>query len=129
MKIEHLAIWVNDLEGMKEFYCKYFDATSGPKYLNPVKQFESYFISFGNGPRLELMRRPDVPVSLDDPYRQSLGIIHFAVSVGSTELVDEMAVRFKENGFEVLDGPRITGDGYYECVVLDPEQNRIEITT
>ena len=128
MHIEHLAIWVADLDGMKNFYCNYFGATAGPRYLNPVKQFESYFISFEKGPRLELMRMPDVPKSLNDPYQQFGGLVHFAISVGSAEIVNGMAQKFRENGFEILDGPRITGDGYYECVILDPELNRVEIT-
>ena len=128
MHIDHLAIWVSDLEGMKNFYCNYFGATAGPRYINPVKQFESYFVSFEKGPRLELMKMPGVQRSLNDPYQQIAGLVHFAISVGSADTVDEMALKFQENGLEILDGPRITGDGYYECVILDPELNRVEIT-
>jgi lactoylglutathione lyase len=128
MYIEHIAIWVNDLEKMKAFYCNYFNATAGEKYHNPLKQFNSYFLSFDNGARLELMQMPSVPVTKDDVYKQFTGLIHFAVSLGSKEKVDELAAKFKKDGYELLDGPRYTGDGYYEAVVLDPEKNRIEIT-
>ncbi|NCU03683.1 MAG: glyoxalase [Chitinophagaceae bacterium] len=128
MHIEHLAIWVKDLELMKGFYCRYFNATSNEKYMNPTKQFQSYFLSFTEGPRLELMQMPTVPDTKDDIYQQFTGLVHFAFSLGSKERVDEMTDRFKADGFEVLDGPRTTGDGYYESVVLDPEKNRIELT-
>ncbi len=128
MHIEHLAIWVKDIELMKDFYCSYFNATANNKYLNSKKQFQSYFISFESGPRLELMQMPSVPDSKDDIYNQFIGLIHFAISLGSKERVDEMTERFRKNGFEVLDGPRTTGDGYYEAVILDPEKNRIELT-
>jgi lactoylglutathione lyase len=128
MNIEHIAIWVSDLEMMKNFYTKYFNAVANNKYVNEVKQFQSYFLSFATGPRLELMQMPTVPASANNVYKQFTGLIHFAISVGSKERVDEMADRFREDGFEILDGPRHTGDGYYVAVVLDPEQNRIEIT-
>lgn len=128
MHIEHLAIWVKDLELMKDFYCNYFAASSNSKYINPQKQFQSYFLLFAKGPRLELMQMPTVPDTADDIYKQFTGLIHFAVALGSKEKVDEMTARFKADGFEVLDGPRTTGDGYYESVILDPEKNRIELT-
>lgn len=128
MHIEHLAVWVKDLEVMKDFYCSYFAATANSKYINPTKQFQSYFLSFAGGPRLELMQMPTVPDTKDNIYEQFTGLIHFAVSLGSKEKVDEMTAKFKADGFEVLDGPRITGDGYYESVILDPEKNRIELT-
>jgi lactoylglutathione lyase len=128
MHIEHLAIWVSDLETMKTFYGKYFGAVAGTKYLNPVKQFESVFLTFETGPRVELMKMPGIPASANDPYRQFTGIVHFALSVGSAHAVDDLADRLLNDGYEKLDGPRVTGDGYYECVFFDPEQNRIEIT-
>lgn len=128
MHIEHLAMWVKDLEVMKAFYCKYFHATANDLYFNSTKQFRSYFLSFDGGPRLELMQMPSVPDSKDDVYAQFTGLIHFAVSLGSKEKVDEMTALFRNDGFEVLDGPRTTGDGYYESVILDPEKNRIELT-
>ncbi len=128
MHIEHLAMCVKDLELMKNFYCNYFAATANSKYINPAKQFQSYFLSFAGGPRLELMQMPTVPDTNDDIYKQFTGLIHFAISLGSKEMVDEMTAKFKADGFEVLDGPRTTGDGYYESVILDPEKNRIELT-
>jgi lactoylglutathione lyase len=121
-------MWVKDIETMKAFYCNYFHATANDKYTNSKKQFQSYFLSFDGGPRLELMQMPSVPDSKDDVYNQFTGFIHFAVSLGSKEKVDEMTERFRADGFEVLDDPRTTGDGYYESVILDPEKNRIELT-
>ena len=128
MKIEHIAIWTKDLEGHKAFFEKYFAAQSSEKYVNEKKQFASYFLSFDEGARLELMQMPTVPQSQDDIYQQFTGFIHLALSVGTREKVDEMTNQLKTDGFEVLDGPRTTGDGYYESVVLDPEGNRLEIT-
>lgn len=113
---------------MKAFYVHYFGAASNEKYRNTKKQFESYFLSFEGGPRLELMRMPSVPDSLNNIYHQFSGLIHFAVSVGSEEQVNRMTEKFQFDGYEIVDGPRWTGDGYYESVVLDPEGNRIEIT-
>ncbi len=128
MKIEHLAIWVNDLEKMKAFYEKYFNATSGEKYHNPSKKFTSYFLSFDEGCRLELMHRPDIPINKNEKINQYLGIIHFALSVGSKEAVDALTEKLRSDGFKIQGEPRTTGDGYYESVVLDPEDNFIEIT-
>lgn len=128
MYIEHIAIWTRDLEGLKQFYETYFGAVAGEKYINPTKQFESYFLRFDKGARLELMRRPTIPDSKDDVYDQFTGLIHFAVSVDSEPAVDALTARLKKDGYPVLDGPRRTGDGYYESVVLDPDGNRIEIT-
>jgi lactoylglutathione lyase len=128
MKIEHLAIWAKDLEGMKDFYEKYFQGKAGEKYHNPRKNFHSYFIEFSQGCRLEIMHKPEIPENLNDLKSQYLGIIHFAISVGSKENVDNLTSILRKDGFKVLGEPRITGDGYYESVVLDPENNRIEIT-
>jgi lactoylglutathione lyase len=128
MKIEHLAIWVKDLEKTKAFYEKYFQARSGEKYHNPKKQFESYFLSFADGPRLELMHRPDLKVFIKDRHQEFIGLAHFAISVGSKEKVDTLTEHLRKDGYEVIGEPRTTGDGYYESVVLDPEGNRIEIT-
>ena len=128
MKIEHVAIWVKDLEPMKDFYCRYFNAVAGKKYINPKKQLESYFLSFESGSRLELMNMAKIPGSKNDEYKQFTGIIHFAISTGDEKKVNELTKQLVIDGFELLDGPRWTGDGYYESVVLDPEKNRIEIT-
>ena len=128
MKIEHVAVWVKDLETMKDFYQHYFSARVGDKYENKAKGFNSYFLSFDSGPRLEIMSRDDIPDSKNDPYQQATGYIHLAMSVGSKQIVDTITSQLQGDGFSVLDGPRTTGDGYYESVVLDPENNRIEIT-
>ena len=128
MKIEHLAIWVKDLEGMKQFYETYFHATVGQKYSNPKKHFESYFLSFSEGYRLELMNRPTIPNNINDLLKEYTGIIHFAISVGSKEKVDTLTERLRRDGYPIVGEPRWTGYGYYESVVFDPEKNRIEIT-
>ena len=128
MRIEHIAIWTHQLEALKAFYETYFGAQAGAKYINPAKQFESYFLTFDSGARLELMTRPDIPASTNNVDKQHIGIIHFAMAVGTEKDVDTLTTRLKEDGHPVLDGPRRTGDGYYESVVLDPDKNRIEIT-
>jgi lactoylglutathione lyase len=128
VKIEHVAIYAKDLEALRAFYLDYFQASSNELYVNPKKGFRSYFLSFCGGARLELMQSESVPDSLNDPIAQFTGIIHIAFSLGSREAVDRMAERLRENDFRILDGPRQTGDGYYECAFLDPEGNRIEIT-
>src|SRR5258707_1568615 len=127
MRIEHLAMWVKDLEKQKAFYEKYFQARESEKYINHQKNFQSYFMSFDSGSRLELMHKPEIPASSNDTFAQNIGLIHFAVSVGSKEKVDQLTTELKQSGFKILDGPRTTGDGYYESVILDPEGNRIEI--
>ena len=128
MRIEHIAVWTHDLERLKAFYETHFQATAGAKYVNPAHQFESYFLSFDSGARLEIMHRPEIPASRNDPQAQFTGYIHLALSVGSNQQVDALTMRLKNDGYRVLDGPRTTGDGYYESVVLDPDGNRIEIT-
>lgn len=128
MKIEHLAIWVSDLEKMKSFYEKYFQAKAGQKYHNPQKNFESYFLSFPDGPRLELMHMRGIPENLNDPKEQYKGLIHFAVALGSRKKVDELTQILSQEGCSLISPPRTTGDGYYESVILDPENNRIELT-
>jgi lactoylglutathione lyase len=128
MKLEHVAIYTKDLEALRAFYIKYFQAASNDLYVNPKKGFRSYFLSFGDGARLELMQMDSVPDSLNDPIAQATGIIHVAFSVGSRSGVDHLAERLRSDGFRILDGPRQTGDGYYECAFLDPDGNRIEIT-
>lgn len=128
MKIEHIAIWVADLEQMRSFYERYFSALAGNKYHNPQKLFTSYFLSFATGCRLELMHRPDIPDNRNDHMAEYQGFIHFAVSVGSKEGVDQLTEQLRADGYPIVGEPRFTGDGYYESVVLDPENNRIEIT-
>jgi lactoylglutathione lyase len=128
MKIEHVAIWAKDLERLKTFYETYFSAKAGEKYFNPKKNFHSYFLSFGSGPRLEIMNMPGIPASSNNVYEQFSGLIHFAIDVGSRSVVDSLTERLRNDGYDVVGEPRTTGDGYYESVVLDPEGNRIEIT-
>ena len=129
MKIEHIALWVEDLEIMKSFYEKYFGAVSSEIYINSLKQFQSYFLSFPDGDcRIELMQRPDIAKSTHDYEKQTMGIIHFAISLGSREKVDELTQQLEADGYVIAGFPRLTGDGYYESVVLDPEKNIIEIT-
>jgi len=127
MKIEHIAIWVADLEQMRTFYEQYFDAKSGEKYVNPEKNFTSYFLSFKEGARLELMHKPEISLNINQS-KEHLGFIHFAVSVGSKTKVDSLTNKLRKDGFQIAGEPRTTGDGYYESVVIDPEGNRIEIT-
>jgi len=127
MKIEHLAIWVSDLEKMRSFYEDYFKAISGQPYKNSNKNFSSYFLSFEEGARLELMQKPEIPLR-PDKTKEYIGIIHFAISVGTKEKVDNLTARLGNDGYEIIGKPKITGDGYYESIVLDPEGNRIEIT-
>jgi len=128
MKIEHVAIWAKDIEKLRNFYVKYFGARPDKKYTSGNKNFSSYFLNFDAGARLEIMQMFSVPETADNPHKQFTGIIHIAISVGSIEKVDALTSDLSREGYQVLDGPRKTGDGYYESVVLDPENNRIEIT-
>ncbi len=126
MRIEHVALYVKDLEGAKDFFVKYFGAQANGGYHNRKTDFRSYFLTFADGARLELMNRPDVAENKKEPVQT--GYIHVAFSVGSKERVDELTGRLKEDGYKVLSGPRTTGDGYYESCILDSEGNQIEIT-
>ena len=128
MKIEHVALWAKDIDKLKSFYEKYFNAKSNSIYTNPKTRFSSYFLSFDSGARLEIMQMQSVPDKKGNLCDQSIGYIHIAFSVGSEKKVDALTDQLLEDGFKVLDGPRRTGDGYYESVILDPEQNRVEIT-
>lgn len=128
MYIEHIALWTPDLERLKAFYEIYFGAQAGPKYVNPAKQFESYFLRFASGARLELMSRPGLHRPDDASLALISGYAHLAVALGSETAVDAMTERLRMDGYRVLDGPRRTGDGYYESVILDPDGNPIELT-
>ena len=128
MKIEHIAIWTNQLETMRTFYETYFNGRSNDKYTNTQKGFQSYFLAFDDGARLELMQMPNIPPNANTVQQQSLGLIHFAISVGSKKKVDALTNQLRQDGYPILGEPRTTGDGYYESVVLDPDNNRIEIT-
>lgn len=126
MRIEHIALYVNDLETAKEFFIKYFGALSNDGYHNKTTDFRSYFLTFADGARLELMNRPAMEDSQKTLART--GYIHLAFSVGSKEAVDELTLRLKNDGYEVVSGPRTTGDGYYESCIIGFEGNQIEIT-
>lgn len=128
MYMDHLAIWVRDLERMRTFYQTYFGAVANDKYSNTQTDFASYFLQFASGPRLELMQMPGIPDTQNDALAQFTGLVHFAVSVGSRQAVDELTERLRTDGFSIVGEPRRTGDGYYESVILDPESNRIELT-
>lgn len=128
MHIHHVAIWTRDLERLKSFYETYFQARAGDRYTNPAKRFESYFLTFESGAKLELMSSPDIPLSTDDPQAQFTGYIHLSFSTGSEENVNYLTARLQIDGYRVIEGPRRTGDGYYESCVQDPDGNRVEIT-
>lgn len=126
MKIEHIALWTNDLEQMKSFYMKYFKGSTNDKYINEVKQFESYFLVFEGGTRIELMRKPKLIIK--ENRLTLIGYAHLAFSVGSKETVLELTETLRNDGYTIYSEPRITGDGYFESSILDPEGNLIEIT-
>ena len=126
MKIEHVALYVNDLEKAKEFFVKYFGAKSNDGYHNQKTDFRSYFLSFDDGARLEIMNKPEMTDLPKDLART--GFVHLAFSVGSKEKVDALTAELKADGYEVISGPRTTGDGYYESCVFAMEGNQIEIT-
>jgi lactoylglutathione lyase len=125
LRIEHVALWVRDIDAVTAFYARYFGARIGALYQNPRKGFESRFLELGQGARLEVMRRIDVVARAGDTQ---LGFAHVAIAIGDEAAVDALAARLRADGVALADGPRRTGDGYYECVVHDPEGNRVEIT-
>ena len=126
MKIEHIALYVNDIEKARSFFMKYLGARSNDGYHNWKTNFRSYFLSFDDGARLEIMNKPDMPDYPKDLART--GYAHIAFSVGSREKVDALTAELKTDGYEVVSGPRTTGDGYYESCVIAIEENQIEIT-
>ena len=129
MHIEHLAIWTEDLERLRSFYETHFQARAGAKYVNDQKGFESYFLAFpAGGARLELMSMSGVRELEREVEAQFMGYSHLAFSLGSRERVDALTARLHDAGFQLVSGPRKTGDGYYESCVLDPDGNRVEIT-
>ena len=126
MKIEHVAMYVNNPEVARDFFVKYLGGRSNDGYQNENTGLRSFFISFDAGARLELMNKP----GLIDAEKQltRTGYIHIAFSVGSKEKVDVLTKRLKDDGYEVVSGPRTTGDGYYESCIVGIEGNQIEIT-
>ncbi|MEP6886246.1 MAG: VOC family protein [Gammaproteobacteria bacterium] len=127
MRIEHIALWTEDIERLVHFYSKYFNGTAAETYVNAAKGFESRFLSFEGGARLELMKSSKLEAVKHARGAQRMGLTHLAVSVGGESGVDEVTNRLRRDGYDVVDGPRRTGDGYYESVILDPDGNRIEI--
>ena len=129
MTLEHVAIWTDQLERLRAYYEKYFGAQANAKYTNERKQFQSYFLTFASGARLELMTRPDIPANQNDTVqRQHQGIIHLAFGVDTVAEVEAKAQELRQAGYSILSGPRRTGDGYYEFETLDPDHNRLEVT-
>lgn len=126
MKIEHIALYVNDLNEARSFFMKYLNAKSNEGYHNSKTNFRSYFLSFDDGARLELMNKPEMPDFPKEPART--GYAHIAFSIGSRERVDALTKELKADGYEVISGPRTTGDGYYESCIVAIEGNQIELT-
>ena len=126
MKIDHIALYVKDLNTSKSFYETYFGAKSNELYHNPKTGLHTYFLTFESGARLEIMWRPNLSERLDKVMNE--GFIHFAFSVGSKEAVDALTQKIIDEGYICFSTPRTTGDGYYESVILDPDGNMIEIT-
>lgn len=127
MHIEHVALWARDLEGLRDFYVGSLGGRSGPLYENPRTGFRSFFVSFGEGARLELMSRPGAGPGGGKPEEPIFGLAHVALRLGSRAAVDAAVARLEGQGVAVLGAPRVTGDGYYEAVIADPEGNRIEL--
>jgi lactoylglutathione lyase len=130
MNIDHVAIWTSRLERLKDYYVKYFDGKSNVKYLNRDRNFESYFVTFQSGSRLELMQMPGIPPNLNDKVeKQYLGIIHISFGMETMEMVNDKSKELTRDGYKILKGPRKTGDGYWEFETLDPDDNRIEVSS
>ena len=128
MRIEHVALWTDDIDTIADFYTRYFGAEKSARYTNTDKGFESCFLAFGDGARLEIMRTCTLDPVGAEPGAERMGLTHLAISVGSRESVDTLTARLRGDGHRVVSEPRCTGDGYYESVVLDPDGNRVEIT-
>lgn len=125
MHIDHVALWTRDLERSRTFYEAYFGGVANGRYTNSAKGFASYFCTFENGSRLELMQMPGI---VDGPAAEAIGWAHIAMATGSRDHVDTLTERLRADGYTIASEPRVTGDGYYESVVLDPDGNRVEIT-
>jgi len=129
MRIEHIAIWTQDIQALKDFYCEWFQAKAGTRYANEIKGFESYFLTFSSGARLELMRCAiETENTSETTTPPPTGYAHIAFSAGSKSNVDALTEQLRKAGHTVEEGPRRTGDGYYESVILDPDGNKVEIT-
>lgn len=126
IKIDHIAVYVHDLEKAKEFFEKYFHAQSNELYYNPNTGLKTYILSFDGHTRLELMTRPEIKDVGTSVFRN--GYIHLSFNLGSKQNVDDLTQKMQEDGFNILIGPRVTGDGYYESCVEGPEGNLLELT-
>ena len=125
MRIEHVAMYVNDLEATKDFFVKYFNATSNEGYHNKTTDFRSYFLNFDDGARLEIMNKPQMKD--DEKSLNRTGFVHIAFSLGSKKAVDELTEKLKDDGYTIISEPRTTGDEYYESCIIGIEGNQIEI--
>ena len=125
MYVDHISIYTNDLERLKDFYIKYFSGKANDKYHNEKTGLQTYFISFDGGARLELMQKPDLTER--DKTRPSDGLTHLSICVGSREKVDALTEILTKDGYILKSGPRETGDGYYESCILDPDSNEVEL--
>lgn len=125
MNLEHVALYVDDLEATKVFYIRHFGATANNKYHNPRSGLQTYFLTFDGGARLEIMQRPGMSPRASGEH--PLGYTHISFKLGSVEKVDQLTRELQEGGCPLLNGPRTTGDGYYESVLSDPEGNLIEL--
>ena len=126
MTIDHVALYVEDLQGARDFFLRYFEAQANDGYHNPKTGLRTYFLTFASGARLEVMTRPRMVARGDEPVQT--GYIHLAFNTGSREAVDALTERLRADGYEVLSEPRVTGDGYYESCVLGPEGCQLELT-
>lgn len=124
MRIDHIALCVRNLEAMRDFYIRYFGAVAGELYHNPRTGLRTYFLAFDGGARVELMQKPD---ALPGGVELREGWAHLSFTLGSRGAVDAATERLRAAGCTVESGPRVTGDGYYESCLLDPEGNRVEL--
>ena len=128
VRIDHISCWTEDLDRLCAFYVKFFQAIVNPPYHNPIKGHTTRFLDFPGGGRFEVMHHPDIHRQISNPGEPRIGFIHLSFSVGSRENVNKLTELIRKDGYPVIDGPRLTGDGYYESSILDPDGNRIEIT-
>lgn len=127
MRVDHIAIWSDDIERLRDFYVSYFEAVSNDGYKNKETGFSSYFLTFSEGARLELMNKRILKTRANK-LEMYVGYCHLAICVENAIEVQKITERIKKDGYQVLSEPRTTGDGYYESVILDPDGNHIEIT-
>ena len=127
MKIDHIAIWTTNLENLRSFYIRYFDASSSQIYYNHSKEFRSYFLSFDSDCRIEIMEMPNIPKSKNNALKQFTGLVHFAIKIGSKSEVIRLTEIIRKDGYKIIVEPRTSGDGYFESAILDPDGNRLEL--